>query len=54
MKCINVPVIIGAAGNSNKTFKEAFGSRTKKTVNRFTTKHSSARNITHNAENTAV
>ena len=54
MKCINIPAIVGADGNSDKTFKETFGSLTKKTVNRFTTKHRSPGNITHNAESAAV
>jgi PBP1b-binding outer membrane lipoprotein LpoB len=40
--------------NSNKRFKEKFGSCTGKTFDRFTTKDSYTWNITHNAECTAV
>ena len=39
--------------NSNKRFKEKFGSCTKKTLNRFTTKDSHTWNITPNAESRA-
>jgi hypothetical protein len=44
----------GSHWNSNKSFKEKFGSHARKTFNRFTTKDSYARNITHNMESTAV
>jgi hypothetical protein len=40
--------------SSNKGFKEKFGSRTRKTFSRFTTKDSCTWNITHNAESIAV
>jgi hypothetical protein len=40
--------------NSNKMFKEKFGSGTRKTFDRFTTKDSYTWNITHNTESTAV
>jgi hypothetical protein len=40
--------------NSNKRFKEKFGSHTRKTFNRFTTKDSYTWNTTHNTESTAV
>jgi hypothetical protein len=40
--------------NSNTRFKVNFESHTRKTFNRFTTKDSSAWNITHNTEGTAV
>ena len=40
--------------NSNETLKETFGSCTKKTFDRFTTKDSYTWNITHNTESTAV
>jgi hypothetical protein len=40
--------------NSNKKLKEKFGSCTRKTFNRFTTKYSYTWNITHNTESTAV
>jgi len=40
--------------NSNKTFKEKFGSHARKTFDRFTTKDSYAKNITQNTESTAV
>ena len=40
--------------NSNKKLKEQFGSCTRKTFDRFTTKDSCTWNITHNTESTAV
>ena len=40
--------------NSNEKLKENFGSCTRKTFDRFTTKHSYTWNIAHNAESTAV
>ena len=40
--------------NSNEELKEKFGSCTRKTFDRFTTKDSYTSNITHNTENTAV
>jgi hypothetical protein len=40
--------------NSNKKLKEKFGSFTRKTLDRFTTKDSYTWNITHNTESTAV
>jgi len=40
--------------NSNEKSKEKFGSCTKKTFDRFTTKYSYTWNITHNTESTAV
>jgi len=39
---------------SNRRFKEKSGSHTRQTFNRFTTKDSHTRNITHNTESTAV
>ena len=40
--------------NSNEKLKEKFGSYTRKTFYRFTTKASYTWNITHNTESTAV
>jgi len=40
--------------NSNEKLKEKFGSCTRKTFDRFTTKDSCTWNITHNTESTAV
>ena len=40
--------------NSNEKLKEKFGSCTRKTFGRFTTKDSYTWNITHNTESTAV
>ena len=39
--------------DTNKRFKEEFGSHSRKPFNRFTTKDSYTRNITHNTESTA-
>jgi hypothetical protein len=41
-------------GSSNNRFKDKCGSHTRQTFNRFTTKESYTRNITHNTERTAV
>ena len=51
LKCTIIPVITGIV---NEKLKEKFGSGTKKTFDRFTTKDSYTWNITHNTENTAV
>ena len=40
--------------NSNEKLKEKFGSCTRKTLDRFTTKDSCTWNITHNTESTAM
>ena len=40
--------------NIKEKFKEKFGNYTRKTLDRFTTKDSYTRNITHNTESTAV
>jgi hypothetical protein len=40
--------------NSNEKLKEKFGNYTRKTFDRFTTKDSYTRNITHNTESAAV
>jgi hypothetical protein len=40
--------------NNNNKLKEKFGSCTRKTLDRFTTKDSYTWNITHNTESTAV
>jgi len=40
--------------NNNEKLKEKFGSGTRKTFDRFTTKDSYTWNITHNTESTAV
>jgi hypothetical protein len=40
--------------NSNEKLKKKFGSYTRKTFDRFTTKDSYTWNITHNTESTAV
>ena len=54
LKCAIIPVIIGATGIVTRSLKEKFGSCTRKTFNRFTTKDSYTWNITHNTESTAV
>ena len=48
------PVNIWSHWNSNEKLKETFGSCTRKTFDRFTTKDSYTWNITHNTESTAV
>jgi len=54
LKCTIIPVIIGATGIVTRSLKEKFGSGTRKTFDRFTTKDSYTWNITHNTESTAV
>ena len=54
LKCTIIPIIIGATGIVTRSFKEESGSCTRKTLDRFTTKDSYTRNITHNTESTAV
>jgi hypothetical protein len=54
LKCTIIPVIIGATGIVIEKLKEKFGSGTRKTFDRFTTKDSYTWNITHNTESTAV
>ena len=54
LKCMIIPVIIGATGIITESFKEQICSHTRKTFNRFATKHSHIWNITHNTESTAV
>jgi len=53
MKCVIIPVVIGATGIVTKGFKEALGSHTGKPFNRSTTKRSYTRNIAHNMESSA-
>jgi len=54
LKCTIVPVIIGATGIVTRSLREKFESCTGKTFDRFSTKDSYTRNITHNAESAAV
>jgi hypothetical protein len=49
MKCMIIPVVIGATWNSNSRFKEEFGSHTRKT-----TRYSYTWNITRHTESAAV
>jgi len=53
LKCMIIPVII-SHWNSNKRFKEKFGSHSRKMFNEFATKDSYNWNITHNTENFIV
>ena len=54
LKCTIIPVITGATGIVTRSLKEKFGTCTRKTFDRFTTKDSYTWNITHNTESTAV
>jgi hypothetical protein len=54
LKCTIIPIVIGATGIVTRSLKEKFGSCTRKTLDRFTTKDSYTWNITHNTESTAV
>ena len=54
LKCTIIPVLIGATVIVKEKHKEKFGSCTRTTLNRFTTKDSYTWNITHNTESTAV
>jgi CRISPR/Cas system CMR-associated protein Cmr5 small subunit len=50
LKCMIIPVII-SHWNSNKRFKEKFGSYSRKMFNVFITKDGYTWNITHDTEN---
>jgi hypothetical protein len=52
MKCVIIPVIIGATGIVTKGLK--FGIHDRKTSNIFSTKDSYTWNVTNNTESTAV
>ena len=54
LKCTIVPVITGATGIVTRSLRKKFGSCTRKTLDRFTTKDSYTWNITHNTESTAM
>jgi hypothetical protein len=54
MKCVIMPVVIGATGIVTKGFKEEFGSHIRKPFSRFITKDSYTRNITLNMKSTSV
>ena len=54
IKCMVMPVVIGATGIVTKILKKKFGSQTRNTFSIFTTKHIYAWNITHNTESTAA
>jgi hypothetical protein len=54
MKCMIIPVRTGATGIVTKGFIGELGNRIRKTLNIFSTKHSCARNITHNTESAAM
>jgi len=54
VKCIIIPIIIGATGIVTRSLREKFGNYTRKTLDRFTTKDSYTWNITHNTESTAM
>jgi len=54
LKCMIVPVTIGANGIVTRSLRKKFGNCTGKRFDRFTTKDSCSWNITHNTECTAV
>ena len=54
LKYTIVPVITGATGIVTRSLRKKFGSCTRKTLDRFTTKDSYTWNITHNTESTAM
>jgi hypothetical protein len=53
LKCTIIPIVIGATGIVMRSLKK-FGSCTRKTLDRFTTKDSYSWNISHNTESNAV
>ena len=54
LKCMIVPVIIGATGIVTRSLKKNLETILRKTLDRFTTKDSYTWNITHNTESTAM
>jgi hypothetical protein len=53
MKCFIIPVIIGATGIVTKGLKK-YRNDTRKAFNRFSTKNSCTRNITHYKESATI
>ena len=53
-KCTIISVITGAAGIVTRSVRKNLDRYTRETFDRFTTKESYTRNITHNMESTAV
>ena len=54
LKCRIIPVITGTTGMVTRSLRKKFGSCTRKTFDRFTTKDSYTWNITQNTESTAL
>jgi hypothetical protein len=54
MKCYFIPVNIGATGILTKELKKISGNNTRKAFNRFSTKNSCTRNITHYKESATI
>jgi hypothetical protein len=53
MKCLIIPLVIGAIKIMTKSFKKKIGNHSKETVIIFTTKGNYTWNITHNTESIA-
>jgi hypothetical protein len=54
MKCFVIPVITGATGTVTVGLKKISGNNTRKAFNRFSTKNSCTRNITHYKESATI
>jgi hypothetical protein len=54
LKCTIIPVITGVTGIVTRSLRKKFGSCTRKTFDRFSTKDGCTWNVTHNTESTAV
>jgi hypothetical protein len=54
MKYLDIPVIIGATGISTKGLKKISGNNTRKTFNKFSTKHRCTRNTIHYKESASI
>jgi hypothetical protein len=54
MKCLVIPVFVGATGIVSKGLRKLSGNNTRKALNRFSTKDSCTRNITHYKESATI
>jgi hypothetical protein len=54
MKCFVIPIIIGVTGIVTKGLKKKSGNNTRKAFNRFSTKNSCTRNMTHYKESATI
>jgi hypothetical protein len=54
MKCLVIPVIIGATLIGTRGLKKIFGNNTRKAFKKFSTKNSCTKNVTHYKESATI